>query len=167
MRRWSKNSVYVRAWDSINSMPEFFAMVRGVEKRFGRVREFRIGRVSSLLRLSSHLTNIALAQDADVSTSYPSFFICDFRDEEAYNRVPSKGTNIKVEVPVVKADTPGGIGLADLNGLLHSRDLDWEEGSPGLYGAAISPLTGDASTSTRIVELIVQPTSTSCRSIYQ
>lgn len=48
MRRWSNNSVYVRAWDSINSMPEFFAMLRGVEKRFGRVREFRVGRVSDL-----------------------------------------------------------------------------------------------------------------------
>ena len=44
--RKSRNCVYVRSWDAINSMPEFFAMLRGVEKRFGRVREFRLNRVS-------------------------------------------------------------------------------------------------------------------------
>ena len=81
-------------------------------------------------------------------------------------RVPPKGTNIKVQVPVVKADRPGGIGLAELNGLLHSRNFDWEEGSQGLYGAAISPLGSDTSTPTRTVELIVQPASTSFRSFY-
>ena len=40
-------SIYVRAWDDISTMPEFFAILRGVEKRFGTVREFRVSRVSS------------------------------------------------------------------------------------------------------------------------
>ncbi len=40
-------SLYIRPWDEIESMPAFFAMLRGIEKRFGRVREFRTGRVSA------------------------------------------------------------------------------------------------------------------------
>ncbi len=39
-------SVYVRSWDPIANMAEFYAMLRGVEKRFGTVREFRLARVS-------------------------------------------------------------------------------------------------------------------------
>ncbi|TBU58498.1 hypothetical protein BD310DRAFT_479332 [Dichomitus squalens] len=41
-------SIYVRAWDDISTMPEFFAILRGVERRFGTVKEFRVGRVSCI-----------------------------------------------------------------------------------------------------------------------
>ena len=44
-----RKSAYVRSWDPISNMAEFFAMLRGVEKRFGSVRDFR------LLRVSVHL----------------------------------------------------------------------------------------------------------------
>ncbi len=44
----SDKNIYIRSWDDIGSMPEFFALLRGVEKRFGRVQEFRLPRVSLL-----------------------------------------------------------------------------------------------------------------------
>ena len=52
-------SVYVRPWDHIDGMPAFLAMVRALEKQFGRVREFRVPRVS-LLRTSCYMHKFPL-----------------------------------------------------------------------------------------------------------
>ena len=54
-------SVYVRTWDDIGSMPEFFAVLRGVEKRFGPVREFRVARVSFHVLPNSSLSDVCYA----------------------------------------------------------------------------------------------------------
>ncbi|KAI0644907.1 hypothetical protein C8Q79DRAFT_927205 [Trametes meyenii] len=147
--REAKNAytVYVRAWDEIDSMPAFFAMLRGVEKRFGKVREFRIGR------------------DYDLSNRYMDFFLADFVDEESLNRVPEKGTNIRVEVPVIPKGRPGGVGLDDLQGLLQPQDWDSQTAGEGVYATPI-PLSGAAegaqANKTRIAELVVKR-STSTR----
>ncbi|PIL32788.1 hypothetical protein GSI_04905 [Ganoderma sinense ZZ0214-1] len=143
-------SVYVRTWDEIGSMPEFFAILRGIEKRFGLVREFRV------------------ARDPDITTKYHSYFMLEFADDAAFDRIPANGTNIKVAVPVVKQDRPGGLGLADLQGLLDPQERDPNfapdapEGSApgagsalGLYGAPISVVNGD-DRPTRVVEVVVQ-----------
>ncbi|KAM5545042.1 hypothetical protein V8D89_001153 [Ganoderma adspersum] len=142
-------SVYVRTWDDIGSMPEFFAVLRGVEKRFGPVREFRV------------------ARDPDITTKYHSYFMLEFADDAAFERIPANGTNIKVAVPVVKKDLPGGLGLGDLQGLLEPQERDPDlatdapEGAPGsapglgLYGTPISVVDG-ADRPTRVVEVVVQ-----------
>ncbi|KAI0359251.1 hypothetical protein OH77DRAFT_1367415, partial [Trametes cingulata] len=138
----STRSVYVRAWDEIESMPAFFAMVRGIERRFGRLREFRMGR------------------DYDISTKYTTFFIADFEDEESYYRVPEKGASVKVEVPVSPRNRPGGVGLDEIQALLPSQDWDPDAASgEGIYSAPIKPLqdfTEAEPRQTRVVELLVQ-----------
>ncbi|KAI0628370.1 hypothetical protein C8Q77DRAFT_1148027 [Trametes polyzona] len=137
-------SIYVRAWDEIDSMPSFFAMLRGVEKRFGRAREFRIQR------------------DYDVETTYTNYFIVDLESEEAYKRVPEAGTSIKVEVPVVNKNRPGGIGLEELQDLLHARDWDPETSGDGIYSEPVQPLPAGEQ-KTRTVELIVKRSETQQR----
>ncbi|KAI0365954.1 hypothetical protein BV20DRAFT_953291 [Pilatotrama ljubarskyi] len=139
-------TVYVRAWDEIDSMPAFFAMLRGIEKRFGRVREFRLGR------------------DFDISTKYTTFFMADFEEEESWNRVPAKGASVKVEVPVSPRDRPGGVGLDELQELLVSQDWDPEVSGDGIYSTPIKPLQehdGAEPRKTRVVELIVQRSKSS------
>ncbi|KAI0757529.1 hypothetical protein C8Q80DRAFT_1265436 [Daedaleopsis nitida] len=137
-------TIYVRSWDDISSMPEFFAMLRGVEKRFGRVREFKLGR------------------DPYIPTKYRNYFMIQFLEDDAYARIPATGTNIRVEVPVVRADRSGGIGLSDLANLLESQDKDEGLDTTGLYGQPISsaPHVNEAAEkqSTRVVELILQRT---------
>ncbi|KAI0667090.1 hypothetical protein C8Q78DRAFT_1056450 [Trametes maxima] len=135
------HTAYVRVWDEIDSMPAFFAMLRGVEKQFGKVREFRVGR------------------DYDLSNRYTDFFLADFVDEESLNRIPEKGTNIRVEVPVIPKGRPGGIGLDDLQGLLQSQDWDFQAAGEGVYSTPI-PLSGAVegaqANKTRIAELVVK-----------
>ncbi|KAI0800357.1 hypothetical protein C8Q74DRAFT_1364114 [Fomes fomentarius] len=137
----SDKTVYIRSWDDIGSMPEFFALLRGVEKRFGRVQEFRLPR------------------DYDVPTAYLNYFMVRFAEDEAYERVPGNGTNIRVEVPVIKADRSGGVGLDDLRDLHRSQDRDPDLDTSGLYGPTISVTpTAEASESstTKVIELVVQ-----------
>ncbi|KAI1785273.1 hypothetical protein LXA43DRAFT_929102, partial [Ganoderma leucocontextum] len=135
-------SVYVRTWDEIGSMPEFFAILRGVERRFGPVREFRV------------------ARDVDITTKYHNYFMLEFAEDAAFERIPAQGTNIKVAVPVIKKDLPGGLGLADLQSLLEQQERDPEldaespEGGLGLYGAPIAVVDGERPT--RVVEVVVQ-----------
>ncbi|TBU40731.1 hypothetical protein BD309DRAFT_966797 [Dichomitus squalens] len=125
-------------------MPEFFAILRGVERRFGTVKEFRVGR------------------DHDVTSKYLNYFMFEFADDASFDRIPAAGTNIKIEVPVVKAAVPGGIGLADLAGLLEPQELDpeLEEIKHGIYGPPVSVLPPETSEGTkrqtRMVEVIVQ-----------
>ncbi|KAI9068612.1 hypothetical protein FKP32DRAFT_1587529 [Trametes sanguinea] len=135
------NTIYVRAWDEIDSMPAFYALVRGLEKRFGRIREFRVTR------------------DFDVPTSYGNFFLAEFADPDAIDRVPVKGTHVKVEVPVVPKHRPGGVGLDQLQGLLQAEDFDPELVTDDLNKPVIKPMQtaeGDDSKPTRVVELIVE-----------
>ena len=94
----------------------------------------------------------------------------EFADDTAFERIPANGTNIKVAVPVVKKDLPGGLGLADLQGLLEPQErdpnlaADAPEGAPGaglgLYGTPIS-VVNDAERPTRVVEVVVQRASAS------
>ncbi|OSC98393.1 hypothetical protein PYCCODRAFT_1375186 [Trametes coccinea BRFM310] len=135
------NTIYVRAWDEIDSMPALFALVRGLEKRFGRIREFRVTR------------------DYDISTSYANFFIAEFADPDAIDRVPTKGTHIKVEVPVVPKHRPGGVGLDQLQGLLQAEDFDPSLATDGVNKPVIKPFETaeeEDSKPTRVVELIIE-----------
>ncbi|RPD57338.1 hypothetical protein L227DRAFT_577948 [Lentinus tigrinus ALCF2SS1-6] len=132
-------------------MSEFFAMLRGVEKRFGTVRDFR------------------LVRDADVSTAYQSFFMVEFADDATVDQIPAKGTNLKVEIPIIR-NKPGGIGLTDLNGLLQQQERDWTLDTSGLYGATVPvlpPADGEEKLQTRIVELVVQHAKKETRNLYE
>ncbi|KAI0333301.1 hypothetical protein GY45DRAFT_1432534 [Cubamyces sp. BRFM 1775] len=133
------HAVYVRPWDEIGGMPELLAMVRGLEKRFGRVQEFRI------------------ARDSDVPTQYLNFFVAEFAEEEAYQRVPPEGTHIKLEVPVSRRDRPGGVGLDELQGLLQTQH--WDPTTTDLSSGAINPFSNPEAVGQRpmrTVELVVQ-----------
>ena len=41
-----RRAVFVRPWDGISSMPELLAIVRGLERHYGRIREYGVVRVS-------------------------------------------------------------------------------------------------------------------------
>ncbi len=104
---------------------------------------------------------LTVSQDGDVSSLYQGFFLIEFADDASLDQIPEKGTNVKVEVPVTR-ERPGGIGLADLQGLLQPQERDWTLDASGLYGAAIPvlpPTDGLEKRPTRVVELVVQRTS--------
>lgn len=44
-----QRSVFIKPWDGIKSMVEAFAILRAVERKYGRLREYKFIRVSWLL----------------------------------------------------------------------------------------------------------------------
>jgi hypothetical protein len=47
----SNGTLFVRTWDGIPSIAHALAIIRGLESRYGKVREFRFGRVRCSLHL--------------------------------------------------------------------------------------------------------------------
>ena len=104
-------------------------------------------------------------QDGDISTKYSSFFMVDFEDPNAISRVPTKGENIKAEIPTSKT-WPGDVRLADIAHLLAPREQDWEQPLDMPFNGPITVLPTDSGEPTRTVELIVQRASTSSSPLF-
>lgn len=112
------HGIIVRPWDGLSGMNDVFGIVRGIERRFGRIREY------------------CIVRDFDSRTQYAPYFWARFEDQASYERIPNGQTVIRVEVPVVDPARPGGIGLDDLQGVLQPEDWkgpDQEE-PPSLSG---------------------------------
>lgn len=59
-------SVFVRPWDGISSMPELLAMIRGLERHYGTIREYGVMRVSGFCSLY-----IPLSWETDIASLLP------------------------------------------------------------------------------------------------
>ncbi|KAH9949246.1 hypothetical protein B0H21DRAFT_729166 [Amylocystis lapponica] len=138
-RFYAHRSVIVRPWDGISSMPEALALLRAIERRFGRIRDY------SILR------------DPDLPQLYAPFFWVAFRDAESYKRVPATSTMIKVEVPIVDRVRPGGVGLDDLQGLISPQGYtDDIPGDVERLHRDYVPADGAAAPPTRVVEIRIE-----------
>ncbi|KAJ7496915.1 hypothetical protein FB451DRAFT_1209244 [Mycena latifolia] len=102
-----QRSVVVRIVDDlgITSPRDALAIVRTVERRFGRVAEYRINR------------------DAETPSRYQFLANIAFWDPAAYARVPQTPTVLRAVLPP-KDDDPlsGGVGLADITSLLDAQE---------------------------------------------
>ncbi|KAJ6589865.1 hypothetical protein DFH09DRAFT_1140294 [Mycena vulgaris] len=100
-------AIVLRAAEDIVSPVDAFAIIRAVERRFGRVAEYRFHR------------------DADCSARYQYIAYMAFWDPAAYARVPQGNVVLNVILPPVNQNTselPGGIGLADITPVLDAQD---------------------------------------------
>ncbi|KAH9927832.1 uncharacterized protein B0H18DRAFT_1104001 [Fomitopsis serialis] len=99
-----ETTIFVRPWDGIQTMPELLAMIRGLERRYGRIREYEVMR------------------DYDFRSLYIPYFWINFEDTASLERTPETPHLLKVDTPVVDLARSGGIGLEDLQGLLNPED---------------------------------------------
>lgn len=51
-RRKGQGTIFIRPWDGVKSMPEAFAIIRGVERKYGKIRDFMLMRVTSFFNLN-------------------------------------------------------------------------------------------------------------------
>ena len=58
-RRRQQGAIFIRPWDGVNSMPEAYAIIRGVERKYGKIRNFMMLRVRSYL-LTRHYSDSKL-----------------------------------------------------------------------------------------------------------
>lgn len=117
------NAVFIRPWEGISSMPELLAIVRGLERHYGRIREYGVARVSDpSIFHASGLTLLFVTKDFDVNFQYLPYFWVNFEDPASFARVPEAPSLLKLDVPRIDLARPGGIGLEDLQGLLQPDD---------------------------------------------
>ncbi|CCM02980.1 uncharacterized protein FIBRA_05095 [Fibroporia radiculosa] len=111
-------------------MPEVLAMIRGIERNI-ITRTAYIAELSDLVEsIHPHNQDILtfLDQDSEVPSLFIPFFWVNFHDSAALARLPRQPTVLKVKVPVADRERPGGVGLDDLQDLLHPQDYRLEDG---------------------------------------
>lgn len=87
------------------SMVDALSAIREVERKFGRIRDYRPLR------------------DADLPSEYQAIFWVAFESPESFKLVPPSGVTLKVPVSV-RESQEGGPGLSDILGLLEPRERD-------------------------------------------
>ncbi|KAJ7794301.1 hypothetical protein B0H14DRAFT_2923502 [Mycena olivaceomarginata] len=96
----------LRTMQHITSPLDAIAMVRAVERRFGRVAVYQFNR------------------DAEIPSRYQFVAYLSFWDPESYSRVPPNAL-VSVKLPPENPSIiSGGPGLADITPYLDSKDLD-------------------------------------------
>ncbi|KAG1860841.1 hypothetical protein F4604DRAFT_1130581 [Suillus subluteus] len=119
-------------------MVDAFAVVRGVERKFGRIREYRFIR------------------DGEVNSEYQMLCWAAFQSEDSMSLIPEKGIIMNVPAATQDPTIPeGGPGLEHLQGLFDVKDVD--SSSPPTYSAEGS------STHPRLIELNVQRAASDLR----
>jgi hypothetical protein len=119
-------------------MVDAFAIVRGVERKFGRIREYRFMR------------------DGEVSSEYQMLCWASFQSEDSMNLIPEKGITMNVPAATQDPTIPeGGPGLEHLRGLFDMKDVD--SSSFPTYSAE------GPSTQPRMIELNVQRAASDLR----
>ncbi|KAG1760601.1 hypothetical protein EDD22DRAFT_900537 [Suillus occidentalis] len=112
-------------------MVDAFAIIRAIERKFGRIREYRFLR------------------DGEVSSEYQMLCWAAFQSEDSMSLVPEKGITLNVPAATQDPTIPeGGPGLKDLQGLLDPKDVD--SSSPSTFSAE------DPSKQPRLIEINVQ-----------
>ncbi|KAG1781942.1 hypothetical protein EV702DRAFT_495066 [Suillus placidus] len=119
-------------------MVDAFAIVRGVEHKFGRIREYRFIR------------------DGEVNSEYQMLCWAAFQSEDSMGLIPEMGINLSVPAATQDPTIPeGGPGLEQLQGLFDAEDVD--PSSPPTCSAK-GPLTQP-----RLIEINVQRAASDLR----
>ncbi|KAF9782401.1 hypothetical protein BJ322DRAFT_218328 [Thelephora terrestris] len=106
----TKNSLqrlFVRPWDGVPAMPDGFAMLRGIEKKYGKVKTFKFIR------------------DGEVPSTYFSYFWVELEDPSKFPN--SASTVLQIPIPKVERKRPGGVGILDLQPFLRQPPEAQEE----------------------------------------
>ncbi|KAG1794397.1 uncharacterized protein HD556DRAFT_1370041 [Suillus plorans] len=119
-------------------MVDAFAVIRGMERKFGRIREYRFIR------------------DGEVNSEYQMICWAAFQSEDSMSLIPEGGITMNVMAATQDPTIPeGGPGLEHLQGLFDVKDTD--SSSPSTYSPE------GPSTHPRLIELNVQRAASDLR----
>ncbi|OJA18864.1 hypothetical protein AZE42_05229 [Rhizopogon vesiculosus] len=134
----AQRTVCIRMTRLAAGMVDAFTVIRGVERKFGRIREYRFIR------------------DGEVDSEYQMLCWASFTSEDSMNLIPESGINLSVAAPMQDPTIPnGGPGLEHLQGLFEALDGD----SP----SSLVNSTEGPSNKPRMIELNVQRAATDLR----
>ncbi|TFY63236.1 hypothetical protein EVG20_g6401 [Dentipellis fragilis] len=132
-RRLLGPTVYVRPWNSMQTMVDGLAILQALERRYGRVVDVFYPRVrlspSLYTTLLFHFLSVACAsetdgapQDADLRNNYMFFFKITFHASVDPHIVPEDGEMLKIRVPDKPRGTP--VAFEDLQRFLGARTAE-------------------------------------------
>ncbi|KIJ15523.1 hypothetical protein PAXINDRAFT_99401 [Paxillus involutus ATCC 200175] len=121
------------------SMVDALRGLREIERKYGRIREYR------------------LLRDSELSSAYQAICWAAFESPKSFDRVPERGVTLKVSLPPALGQPEGGPGLDDLKGLL-------EPGKTGLdFRGLSSSYKAESSENSRTMEVTVKRSNTAIR----
>ncbi|KAG6841413.1 hypothetical protein C0991_011307 [Blastosporella zonata] len=129
------HSALVRVGDKkyggyLRSMVEAMSLLRDIEHKFGRLREFKFMRVRYLSCFAGLCkTNPAYFKDHEVNTRYQAFLQVIFKDPADLKHVPTDQLTCSFIRPSLDLDRPGGVGLDELESVLQPQELRKETSS--------------------------------------
>ena len=115
-------TLWVRSWDGVPSMPEGLAVMRAIERRYGKLKYFQFFRVRRISVFAMLSTNSSLQQDQELSDMYQSWFIAEFENRRDLEHISLERQVIQLEVPIIERKLMDGIGLEDIHTLLHPKE---------------------------------------------
>ncbi|KAF9228431.1 hypothetical protein BS17DRAFT_773702, partial [Gyrodon lividus] len=121
------------------SMVDALRGLREIERKYGRIREYR------------------LLRDSELSSAYQAICWAAFESPKSFNRVPERGVTLKVLLPPALGHPQGGPGLDDLKGLLEPGENDLN------FRGLSSSFKAESSEDSRTMEVTVRRSDTTIR----
>jgi hypothetical protein len=115
-------------------MAEAFAIMRAVERKWGRVQYFRFVWVCSLAFSGPFSEVTHPPQDYEDQTQYQNYFLLKFKNPSSLEQIPYGLVTVNIAMPVVDRSRQGGIGLDDLR---DSLMIPISDGDMAKWGSAL------------------------------
>lgn len=139
-------------------MQEGFAIIRALELRFGKIRDYKLLHVSGSGSICIGFSHHA-SQDLEVHEMYAPMIWACFEDDSNFDALPRHDdTDIKLVVPAFESAVAGDTSLSDLDGLLRpldkpapgTREESWIGSSGNLRGDDKKLLTKEVEVSLKV-----------------
>ncbi|RDB25360.1 hypothetical protein Hypma_007614 [Hypsizygus marmoreus] len=119
-------TAYIRLSRFLRSPVEGYAVMRALERKYGAIREFR------------------LLRDYEVHSVYQNIVHVSFRDPETLKRIPETKETLSIVLPSIDLNSPGGVGLDELESVLESQEYTDDASIPAFGNVMDSVMQEDA-----------------------
>lgn len=120
--RCVKRTAFIVTWEPFKNVVDAWALLRAVERRYGKVVEAHFIKVS-FAKSSDCLLKQQYFQDYEMANKYQMHNYVVFLDPKSLKDIPNSGYTFYIPAPDME-DRPGGPGLDDISHLLESSDKD-------------------------------------------
>ena len=119
-----KRTALIKTHKTVKNLADAWALLRAVERKYGKVLEARFFKVSLQSDLTEALLKQRYLQDFEIQNEYIFDIHVLFLDPQSRQRIsPLYGDTFYILVPIIE-NRPGGLGLDDVRHLLDSADIE-------------------------------------------
>jgi hypothetical protein len=136
-------SAHVKLSHFLDSPLELYTVIRALERRYGTIKQWSLSKVFKLhSRLIISNSDIR-SKDYETPSKYQTGIVISFKDHDAFRRIPrDKGDSFKVSLPGITSQE-GGLGLANLEGILLPQEYIPQNPQPRRDKLSISEILAE------------------------